>query len=193
MDQKSTPDTTEVPSVETILEGFENQIKYCARNMRGRYCITDSDIPDIEQELRLAIFKAYPAFSLKKCAAGPYFQVVIDNARKKIIRKRKQLRIEKRLPQVISAAEVEEGERVNGILLETIPAPDGPEVIYKDILDIADELSGDVKEAFLLLAFGEEKTVKAVAERLGIPRTTFRRKFVPTLQSVLLSHGIGGH
>lgn len=173
--------------------------------MVGYYGITEWDEPDIQQELRLAIFKAYPAYLKHKCAYGPYFQTVIDNARRKIIRTRKHLGIDRPSIPLDTGDGNEDDDDANadngGMAPNHAYRPVTPDDLAKvllhehddfDIKCLGDALHAIEKDALELITSGQVKSINELAQKLGVPRTSFIRNHVPHIKAILIANGFLG-
>lgn len=78
------------PSLEEVLKKMNQQINKVAKTMVGTCNISESDIPDIVQEFKIAVWHSYEKYNYDPVERPvvPYFNQVIDNKRKEIYRYR---------------------------------------------------------------------------------------------------------
>lgn len=147
-------------------EAARKIVRACARRLVGRSGLRRQDAEDVEQELSIALWKAWEDFDPSRRPWTTYARVVVDRAAKGLLRK---LRAGKRgLGRTVS--------------LEALPGEPGAARGTEDgtEAEARRDLALDVAEALSRLSDGERAlaeglqagTVSQAARAMGLPRTT---------------------
>jgi len=155
------------------IDGFAaERIKTKARQLVGKGGFTESDVEDIEQELRLDLLKRFPHYDPDRGSLEGFVSGVLDHRiasllAGRIAKKRDWSRVALSLNEMIPDGEGEEVERA-----ATMPA-DEPEADIRDLaFDLAEALAALPPKLRRLCKRLQEASVAQIAREEGVSRKT---------------------
>lgn len=178
-------------------------VHYKAWQLVGKAGYTQDDVGDIKQNLIVDLLERLPQFDPAKATYNTFVARLVERKISNLLRDRRAEMRDHRREVCSLNEEIDTGEDEPVQRLTTI-SRDGQDIrtgkhsrpaeerahLQIDMGSVLESLTPELRQVAEML---QTRSVSQVARELGIPRRTFREKYMPRLREVLSAHGMDGY